>query len=108
MVNIVDADGASGELGKVRSEAEERREMQRLADDILETKTRGNGNAGDEDDENASAQAFMEVDDEFTYHVDAGNQVEFEKAWAEMGIWEKLGKTSTFSDIELLCFLFEV
>ena len=49
MVNIVDADGASGELGKVRSEAEERREMQRLADDILETKTRGNGNAGDEE-----------------------------------------------------------
>ena len=56
-VNIVDADGASGELGKVRSEAEERREMQRLADDILETKTRGNGNAGDEDDdEEASSE----------------------------------------------------
>jgi hypothetical protein len=54
MVNIVDAESARENLAKVRTEAEERRELQRLANDILEEKKQARGDAEDEDEEASS------------------------------------------------------
>ena len=58
MVNIVDAESARENLAKVRTKAEERQELQRLANDILEEKqTRG-------DAENEDEEASSEDEDE--------------------------------------------
>lgn len=54
MVNIVDAESARENLAKVRTEAEERQELQRLANDILEEKKQARGDAEDEDEEASS------------------------------------------------------
>ena len=63
MVNIVDAGSARENLAKVRTEAEERQELQRLANDILEEK-QTRGDAEDEDEEASSEDEDEDSDGE--------------------------------------------
>jgi hypothetical protein len=63
MVNIVDAESARENLAKVRTKAEERQELQRLANDILEEK-HGRGDAEDEDEEASSEDEDEDSDGE--------------------------------------------
>jgi len=63
MVNIVDAESARENLAKVRTAAEERQELQRLANDILEEK-QARGDAEDEDEEASSEDEDEDSDGE--------------------------------------------
>jgi len=63
MVNIVDAESARENLAKVRTKAEERQELQRLANDILEEK-QTRGDAEDEDEEASSEDEDEDSDGE--------------------------------------------
>jgi len=63
MVNIVDAESARENLAKVRTKAEERQELQRLANDILEEK-QARGDAEDEDEEASSEDEDEDSDGE--------------------------------------------
>jgi len=63
MVNIVDAESARENLAKVRTAAEERQELQRLANDILEEK-QTRGDAEDEDEEASSEDEDEDSDGE--------------------------------------------
>ena len=62
MVNIVDAESARENLAKVRTAAEERQELQRLANDILEEKqARGDAEDEDEDSDGESLEEEFEA-----------------------------------------------
>lgn len=74
MVNIVDAESARENLAKVRTEAEERQELQRLANDILEEKKQARGDAEDEDEE-ASSEDEDDDSDSLEEEFEAGPTV---------------------------------